>query len=194
MPYRCPSYYTSSAVKIFVRDIVDVPTVGAFTEDATQLNALLEHGVRDYVARGLICVSVSYYRAGMDVFLDGEFRVDLEGICSRCLGEYSFRLARDFSLVLAPLGEVGAGGGNRSSGELRTEDFALCYYRGEEIDLSPLVWEQLILALPTRPLCDADCRGLCPQCGESLNAGDCGCKVDRGDPRLAVLRNLKIGG
>jgi uncharacterized protein len=57
-----------------------------------------------------------------------------------------------------------------------------------------LVYEQVFLALPTRPLCDEECRGLCPQCGVNRNAGQCSCTVDAGDPRLAVLRGLKIDG
>lgn len=60
------------------------------------------------------------------------------------------------------------------------------------LDLASLCWEEFMLALPMRPLCDAQCRGLCPQCGASLNAGPCGCTLEEGDPRFAALRNLKI--
>lgn len=194
LPCSGPSYYTRSAVKISIQDIREVPVVVTFTEDATDLNAMLQHGVRDYLASSPVGVSVSYYRAGMDIFVDGEFWADLQGTCSRCLTQYPFRLSKDFALVLVPASELGPGGDDRSSRELHAEDLALSHYQGEEIDLSPLVLEQMILALPTRPLCDAACRGLCPQCGASLNAGNCGCEADRGNPRLAVLRNLKIGG
>ena len=61
------------------------------------------------------------------------------------------------------------------AGLLREEDIGLAYYEGEEIDLTPLVHEQALLALPTRPLCTEGCRGLCPRCGTNLNAGPCGC-------------------
>lgn len=181
-------------MKILIQDIRDVPTVATFSEDVDELNALLQHGVHDYVVSSPLGVSVSYYRAGMDVFVDGEFWGDLSGTCGRCLIEYPLRVAKDFALVLVPTSELGPGGGDRTSRELRAEDLALSFYQGEEIDLSPLIREQLLLALPTRPLCDTACRGLCPQCGASLNTGQCGCRADAGDPRLAVLRNLKIGG
>jgi uncharacterized protein len=82
----------------------------------------------------------------------------------------------------------------KKSGGLSANDLSVSYYGGDEIDVSPIVQEQLILALPTRPLCDPECRGLCSQCGASLNAGDCGCVIEQGDPRLAVLRSLKISG
>jgi uncharacterized protein len=51
-----------------------------------------------------------------------------------------------------------------------------------------------MLALPTRPLCDEKCLGLCPQCGVNRNLADCTCTVETGDPRLSVLRGLKIDG
>jgi len=65
------------------------------------------------------------------------------------------------------------------------------HYEGDEIDLTPLVHEQIILALPTRPLCGESCRGLCPRCGANLNAGACGCPAAPPDPRLAVLLTMR---
>jgi uncharacterized protein len=44
-----------------------------------------------------------------------------------------------------------------------------------EIDLTPAVREELALAVPRYVLCRDDCRGLCPQCGQDLNAEACAC-------------------
>lgn len=60
------------------------------------------------------------------------------------------------------------------------------------LDLEALLWEEFSLALPMKPLCRPDCRGLCPECGKNLNKGDCGCSRDSGDPRLLALRQLKV--
>ena len=60
------------------------------------------------------------------------------------------------------------------------------------LDVSAFLWEEFSLALPVKPLCSPDCRGVCPVCGKNLNEGPCGCSSDEGDPRLAALRNLKI--
>jgi len=43
------------------------------------------------------------------------------------------------------------------------------YYVGSEIDLFERVIEALITAIPQRFLCDENCKGLCPFCGEDLN-------------------------
>ena len=61
-----------------------------------------------------------------------------------------------------------------------------------EINLAGLLWEEFVLALPVRPLCKPDCKGLCPDCGKNLNEGPCSCVRDEGDPRLAALRGLKV--
>ncbi len=55
-----------------------------------------------------------------------------------------------------------------------------------------LTWEHFVLALPDKPLCSRDCKGICPSCGENINSGLCACLEETGDPRLAVFRNLKI--
>ncbi|MBQ5968619.1 MAG: DUF177 domain-containing protein [Clostridia bacterium] len=57
------------------------------------------------------------------------------------------------------------------------------------LDLTALVREDVLLALPTKLLCRDDCRGLCPACGKNLNDGPCGCKKEI-DPRLEGLLSL----
>jgi len=59
-----------------------------------------------------------------------------------------------------------------------------------EIDVTRAVREELLLAAPRYVLCRDDCKGLCPQCGQDLNAGPCGCAPAQ-DPRWQPLRSLK---
>ncbi len=61
-----------------------------------------------------------------------------------------------------------------------------------KLDAGGYLWEQLMLALPTRPECREGCKGLCPTCGANRNTTACTCSQDGGDPRLAVLRKLKL--
>jgi uncharacterized protein len=60
-----------------------------------------------------------------------------------------------------------------------------------DLVLAPALREELLLALPAFPLCQADCRGLCPRCGTNLNEGECDCVVVEEDERWAALRELK---
>jgi uncharacterized protein len=58
------------------------------------------------------------------------------------------------------------------------------------LDLAPLLREDAWVAIPMKPLCDADCKGLCPQCGANLNIESCTCESAGIDPRLALLKDL----
>jgi uncharacterized protein len=42
-----------------------------------------------------------------------------------------------------------------------------------------------------KPLCRADCRGLCPVCGGNKNVTECRCETRGTDPRLAPLEALR---
>ena len=58
------------------------------------------------------------------------------------------------------------------------------------LDLAPLLREVAWVAIPMKPLCAPDCKGLCPQCGVNLNHESCTCRYDKVDPRLEILKNL----
>jgi uncharacterized protein len=132
-------------------------------------------------------VEVEYYRAGLDIFFQGSLHGAVVGTCARCLEEYPFPLEHRFAFVLTP--RAAATGEN---GELSDEEIARTTYEGEEIDLTPLVYEEAILALPSRPLCEDGCRGLCARCGANLNTGPCACPASAAEPlRGIVLPRLK---
>ncbi|MEZ0576984.1 DUF177 domain-containing protein [Halodesulfovibrio aestuarii] len=63
---------------------------------------------------------------------------------------------------------------------------------GIEIEVAGVLWEEFVIALPVKPLCKEDCKGLCAECGKDLNTGKCECEDSTLDPRFAVLRNLKV--
>jgi len=66
------------------------------------------------------------------------------------------------------------------------------YYQDDVVVLDDLVRQEAILAVPFSPQCRADCRGLCPQCGQDLNVGTCACAPPP-DPRWAALREYLKG-
>jgi uncharacterized protein len=62
----------------------------------------------------------------------------------------------------------------------------------EEVDITKDIREAILLNLPRFPLCDEECKGLCPRCGKNLNSGPCGCS-DRTESGLwSALDNLKL--
>ncbi len=117
----------------------------------------------------------------------GQLTSELELTCSRCLEPFTLPVKTDFDLRYVPRTE-NVGEGER---EVEEDDLATAFYSDDQIDLGHLIVEQLQLAVPMKPLCDAACKGLCPQCGTNLNSSTCDCSPIWEDPRLAVLKNLK---
>jgi uncharacterized protein len=175
-------------VKLRIDDITAQGREISFAEPEQELNHTLARGsVREYFITAPLQVSLSYYRAGTEIFVSGTLKTTAIAACARCTEEFNRPSQRRFRYVLAPK----ATSDSRDL-ELSTEDLELSFYQGDEIDLSPLIREQALLAMAERPLCREECRGLCPQCGANLNEGSCGCTTVGLDPRLAVLRSLKV--
>lgn len=63
----------------------------------------------------------------------------------------------------------------------------------ETVDLTADIREDILLALPSYPLCEESCKGLCPHCGKNLNEGPCSCRPEPDDlGRWAALDKLKL--
>jgi len=129
-------------------------------------------------------------RTGDVVLVTGELRFSAELSCSRCLQPFSGTFRQELDLCYRPATAAAAPGKER---ELSADDLAASEYHRGEIDLWPELREAVLLALPLKPLCREDCRGLCPACGADRNQGDCGCREDRGDHRWDRLRELAGG-
>lgn len=127
-------------------------------------------------------------REGDNFRLQGEVSADLVTSCCRCGEDMHYPLASKFEIVLIH----GREEVSSEERELLAEELSESYFEGEELDLNPYFQEEIALQSPLQPLCRRDCAGLCPMCGANLNAGKCDCRQEEGDPRLAVLKNLKI--
>jgi uncharacterized protein len=119
--------------------------------------------------------------------LVGRMQTTIELPCGRCLEPFAWPVDSVFDLRYQPHSA------NTGEGEVEVEedDLTTAFYEHDEIDLGHLMREQMYLALPMKPLCRPDCRGLCPTCGANLNQAQCACKNEWEDPRLAVLKKLK---
>ena len=118
--------------------------------------------------------------------LVGTARAELELPCSRCLEAFRLPVDTPFDLRFLPASELEEG----DEREVQDEDLDTSYYRDDKIDVNELLREQFYLALPMKPLCRDDCKGLCPQCGTNWNNAACTCTTEWEDPRLAPLKGL----
>ncbi len=121
------------------------------------------------------------------VSLKAEVQTGIGLQCSRCLEAVTHPVRAAFAYTLVP---EGTGAADEDS-SVKDEDLNVGHYREETIDLDVLVLEQIVLQIPIKPLCRADCKGLCPYCGTNLNDAACGCDTHTVDSRFAVLKNFK---
>jgi uncharacterized protein len=85
------------------------------------------------------------------LLISGNLSVVCECVCGRCLENF----------------------------EMPLEGIEACHYYDDtsvdEIDVAPDLREDILVALPSNPLCSPECQGLCPSCGANRNAEPCGC-------------------
>ncbi|OGO78407.1 MAG: hypothetical protein A2Y23_11085 [Clostridiales bacterium GWB2_37_7] len=119
---------------------------------------------------------------GYAVNYEGKIEVDFETTatvelqCSRCIENYVADVhASSFHIFV-------------KEGFQTDEDQQ--FYKGDEIDLTDIVLNEITAELPMKPLCTTDCKGLCPECGTNNNQRSCGCKAEEIDSRLQVLQKL----
>mgnify|MGYP006282706265 CR=1 FL=1 len=100
--------------------------------------------------------------------VEGKLKTELILSCSRCLQKYSSPIELDISEDVL-------------KSEMEDE---------EELYLDDIIVDNILLSLPMKPLCSEDCKGICPQCGQNLNEGECDCEIDTVDPRLEKLKDF----
>ena len=121
---------------------------------------------------------------GADVVVQGRLTATVPQTCGRCLESFPARVDARVDVRLLPRPVTG------DSMELGADDLDTDLYTDDQVDLNRVVETETTLALPMKPLCREDCRGLCPVCGGNRNLVPCACPERASDPRLAPLRDL----
>lgn len=110
------------------------------------------------------------YMASGELIVDGKLTASVSFRCSRCAEFFPFRVEiPNFRCIREVAGNV------------------------ESVDLTDEIRESIILSFPNYPICGADCRGLCPECGKDLNKGKCECRPPE-DARWGALDGLTAEG
>lgn len=150
-----------------------------------------KHSIDDQIEGldGPLTAALSLERTEDKFLVKGRLNGRIKLVCDRCLESYSFKVVRDFRLVLSP---SFSNDHFESETELAADDLSVGFVDGEELDLDELVREQIYLALPIKSLCGKDCAGLCARCGANLNIEKCQCDKDAINPAFSKLRELKF--
>lgn len=120
--------------------------------------------------------------------VSGNISADIEIECTRCLTPVEKSLEIPFRAVfIAPEHYL-----EDKETELGADDLDVSIVENDEINLTEIVREQILLNLPEQVFCREDCKGLCPVCGINKNTQSCDCEEKEIDPRWQGLRELKI--
>ena len=109
------------------------------------------------------------------VTVNGTTSATWAGECRRCLTPMSARMTIELSELYQQM----------------PDDSEAYVIDNDQINLLPMVRENLLLAVPLGPLCREDCPGFCPHCGKDLSESECSCDNIVVDPRWAALETLK---
>ena len=124
-----------------------------------------------------IPAELTIHRASTGSVFELGFDVRLHGPCFRCLEDAVLDVpvrAREYQAT------------KPDDDELRSP-----YVADEKLDLSSWARDAIVLELPEKILCRADCAGLCPVCGKNLTEEPHEHEEEVVDPRWAGLESLR---
>lgn len=150
-----------------------------FSKESDELNA---GGKEAFSHTAPLVVSGTVTNNGNSLLVQGKMKAVLQLTCGCCLEPFFLALEEEFCEEFVE--------GELEAKEAEYVEDVPNYYQGDIISLNDMVQDLLELALPMRPVCREDCKGLCVKCGKNLNHAVCECRHDDADPRLSVLRQL----
>ncbi len=126
-------------------------------------------------------VEFTFTNIGVDkAKVEGSVKLTFATECDRCLEEEPTILNLIFDRVV-------------TSPDVTTDEDAderPDYMEGYQLNVETFVYNEILINWPVKILCKEDCKGVCPVCGQNLNARECGCDTFVPDPRMAVLKDI----
>src|SRR5699024_2560567 len=122
------------------------------------------------------------YKVDDDKFIEANITYAYKESCGRCLEDF----IREDEIVLSEKLV------HQLDVDEDDENDYIVYNYDEKLDIREEIINMIVLSLPMKPLCSQDCKGICSNCGTSLNHEKCDCVVKNVDPRLAVLKDLHL--
>lgn len=145
-----------------VSDILVAPSTEQI-EESKKIPIWKFEGLEDFEIIAPVQVNAKLQKIDQGTIL-GIFELNLEvrGQCSRCLEKIKKSIEFNSEGIFSVYDNV------------EEAEFKISKYG--EINIQPLLEQEIITHLPQNFLCKENCKGLCPECGENLNQGKCKCK------------------
>ncbi len=174
-------------MKININTIPEEGLTLKFEGDGKWFRQLLAGGDAGGFSLEKLDVSCVVRKIRENIYIEGNIDAEGEMPCSRCLEMTEVFLKGPFKYTFRPPSQD-----FKEEIELSLDDLDLEYYTGDIINIDKVVFEQVMLQIPMKPLCSESCKGLCPHCGANLNKTTCNCRNETFDERLSILRQIQI--
>ncbi|MBI4791102.1 MAG: DUF177 domain-containing protein [Chloroflexi bacterium] len=130
---------------------------------------------------------IQLIRTADGILARGTLNTSVELTCSRCVEPFSLPIRFTLEEEFQPTIDITTGA---NLPVLDEQEAATQIDAHHILDLTEVVRQDILLAIPPFPVCRSKCAGLCPQCGQNWNEGPCDCTEDKVDPRFEALREL----
>jgi uncharacterized protein len=118
--------------------------------------------------RGPVAGHAALVRTSRGILVRAEYHTPVGLECARCLADVRVQVDGSFEEEFLPSTDIRTGLPTQNE-ELADPDQPRIDEH-HEIDLDDMLRQDILTNLPLQPLCDAACPGLCPSCGQRLDA------------------------
>ena len=162
-----------------------------FEEGRTELEtplpaAALDLSDRNFDLSPRVLLRLSVQRFLQTFTVKGTVAFEVGGECCRCLAA----VRKSFETEVEVLIQRREAGADLLEAAAEEDDVEIVDPGAKAVDLTGRVRDAVALELPMRVYCREDCKGLCSSCGRDLNESECGCSLERTDPRWEALAGL----
>ncbi len=130
---------------------------------------------------------VRVLRTHQGVLVNASLEINTALTCSRCVDDFRRASTLHIEEEFIPIIDLHTG---RRADPSEEEEEELRIDEEHLLDLTEVTRQYAISDQPMKPLCRADCLGLCLECGANLNQSACGCDSPPIDPRWGALAGL----
>lgn len=170
------------SIRIHIPNELFAPAESSHFEGEVEV-PVLKAGPDLYTFEGPLAWQADITNTGDAFLVAGTVDAVAKTACARCLEEVAFDLMGEIE------GYYLIGGEDAEAPEDMDDDEFDVLPEDNAIDMLPLIQAAVLLELPLIPLCDDDCKGICPTCGANLNNEPCTCDNSAEDAAFEDAKN-----
>ena len=166
-------------MKVNISDIVKIDGASLNVEFNEVINDLKTIAGDEYIFISPVRFDGSIVNISGVLKLNGQLKAEYTVKCHMCLKDVDGKLSININESFVDADKV--------ENDTDVETYT---YEGNFIEIDKVLMDSIVLNLPMKQACTAECKGICPRCGIDLNVGQCECKDDEINPRMEILKDF----